>query len=150
MTRLSRPLRSPAGFTLMEMLAVILILAILLALVVGVSRYIIDKAAESETQAIQSIVIDAVILYKSKTGVLPADDGSCAVLMTKLAEVPECRKKVGELPPKAWSKSGSPLNDGWHRAMRFQQSGGIGGAPVLISAGSDGGFGTADDIRSDR
>ena len=80
MTWVSRPLRSPAGFTLMEMLAVILILAILLALVVGVCKWVMDHFAKRETAATQSIVIDAVMLYKSKTGVLPADDGSCAIL----------------------------------------------------------------------
>jgi type II secretory pathway pseudopilin PulG len=42
------------------------------------------------------------------------------------------------------------LADGFRKFMDYRDSGGVGGTPLLISAGPDGKFGTQDDIRSDR
>ncbi len=40
--------------------------------------------------------------------------------------------------------------DGYGKFMDYLPAGGVGGTPLLISAGPDGQFGTEDDIRSDR
>ncbi|MFA6135356.1 MAG: prepilin-type N-terminal cleavage/methylation domain-containing protein [Phycisphaerae bacterium] len=55
-----------------------------------------------------------------------------------------------KLPRQAWAGLASDLiKDAWGVPMRYEQAGGLGGRPVLISAGADKVFGSDDDIRSD-
>jgi len=65
-----------AGFTLTEMMAVILILMILIALVVGVSMYVQTEATKQETRVIQTILLQAIDKYYQSTGHWPSDAGS--------------------------------------------------------------------------
>ncbi len=49
------------------------------------------------------------------------------------------------LPQEAWRGSANdPVKDGWGVAMRYEATGGLGGRPVIISAGPDGRFGVDD------
>ncbi len=58
-------------------------------------------------------------------------------------------KKLGELSPDVLDTSNFWILDGWEVPMRYEQFGGLGKRPVLISAGPDGSFETEDDnIRS--
>ncbi len=58
-------------------------------------------------------------------------------------------KKLGELSPDVLDTSNFWILDGWEIPMRYEQFGGLGKRPVLISAGPDGEFSTEDDnIRS--
>jgi len=148
--RAFRPGVGPAGFTLVEMLAVVAILGILLALVVGVSRYVIDESSAKETVVTQEVVMDA---YLSYGGAVPDDpDGKdgCVDLMKFLYGTTASKNKIAGLSASAWRGQNEPLLDGWGNKMRWRNAGGIGGTPAVISPGADAVFDTDDDIRRDK
>ncbi len=97
-----------------------------------------------------------------------------AFLMSYLLGLDETRKAVGLMPAecyvdeKTWPDGLYPLEvygnddqndppakeytyilDSFDTPINYQRSGGVGGSPVLISAGVNGIFGDADDLRSD-
>ncbi|MFW6146750.1 MAG: type II secretion system protein, partial [Planctomycetota bacterium] len=144
-------------FTLIELLVVMAIIGILVALVAGVSRYVMIDSAKKETIAIQSIVSQAIKTYRDSEGELPDVDASddCGALMGRLSAVSASNRKLRNLPEDAWTSGSAPLMDGFDRPMKYDKDGGIGGTFVLISAGADGKFNgdpekAEDNIRSDR
>lgn len=147
------------AFTMVEMLAVLTILTILVALAVGVGQHVIEEAKRKQTIATQEVVMQAIqAYYDNHNGYPPEEtDGSddCSQLM-KNHLVPD--KDAGELVKGLGSEAyagigthgtGAALLDAYAKEMRYEISGGLGGGPVLISAGKDGDWGTTDDIRSD-
>ena len=139
------------AFTLVELLVVLLILAILLGLVVGISKYIMAEAAREQTVATQRIVMNAIERYRDSEGSYPASSAT-ATLMTTLKGTDGTSPSgvaLRDLPKEAWSGS-SALKDGFGEDMTYQQTGGLGGTPVLISKGPDRTLNTDDDIRSDK
>lgn len=135
-----------------ELLVVLLILAILLALVAGISKYVIRKAANEDTVARQKIVMNAINRYYEETGAWPTA-GSTGELMSKLDGQPACREILKTLPPEAWAGGSNALKDGFDEDMQYDADGGFGGRPVLISKGGNRQLdtsGESDDIRSDR
>jgi prepilin-type N-terminal cleavage/methylation domain-containing protein len=66
---------SPAGFTIIEMLVVLIIILMLAALTVGVAKYASTKAATSRTQAEIAAMEMALEHYKDDNGVYPATTG---------------------------------------------------------------------------
>jgi prepilin-type N-terminal cleavage/methylation domain-containing protein len=145
LNRTKRPRIRRVGFTLIEMLAVICILAILLGLVVGISRHIIERSAVNETITIQDIAMDVIMTYRDVQGALPGGN----TLMQDLRSVPASNNKLANLPRDAWT-GGTGLLDGWGRVMTYNPTGGFGGTPVLISRGPNGNLNDDDDIRSDK
>ena len=162
------------GFTLIELLVAIFIIGILVTLVIGVSNYVFEEASRKETQATQTIVMQAIEAYRDVMGNYPPDnnttdpnytsysytDATC--LMPHLTALncytgtkqTKIRKATGPIMLKLSAeamKTTDPdkLFDGFGKAMRYEQDGGLGGRPVLISDGDDGDPTTADDIRSD-
>jgi prepilin-type N-terminal cleavage/methylation domain-containing protein len=82
----------------------------------------------------------------------PADATRLKQLGTKIQSVTS--QGLQQLTKSAYNPDvlqGAPLElrDGWDNAMRYERAGGMGGRPVLISAGPDEEFETEDDIRSD-
>ncbi len=158
-TRRSSP--SPRrGFTLIEMLAVLFIMGILVALVVGVSRYVLESASRKETAASQVIVLEAVRAYYDDTGEYPPDSVDDPVttdinedgvdLLNLLKANSAATEKLRNLPAAALSGGDPAVKDAFGRQMRYLKAGGRGGKPVVISAGADGDFDkTGDNIRSD-
>ena len=69
--------------------------------------------------------------------------------MTDLLGQPQCKDAIRDLSSEAWGGSGKPLKDGFGENMKYDKTGGLGGAPVLISKGADRQDNTSDDIRSD-
>lgn len=149
--------RRTGGFTMVEMLAVLLILTILVALAVGVGQHVIEEAKRKQTIATQEVVMQAIQAYYDNKNEYPdADpesDGSddCSQLM-KDHLVPD--KDAGELLKGLDSEAyagigidgtGAALLDAYAKEMRYRISGGLGGGPVLISAGKDGNFGMDED-----
>ena len=124
---------------MVEMLVVLLILAILLALVVGISRWVMAEAAKQQTIATQRIVMLAVEKYGegNASNDYPADSSNCASLMIALMGEPHAREVLRDLPKDAWGGQNQPLKDGYGMDMRYEKSGGLGGGPVLISCGPD-------------
>jgi general secretion pathway protein G len=74
MTKNKAPSRT--GFTLVEMLLTIVIIAILSGLVVGVSGYANRKAAESEAEADLQKLANILSEYRIETGSLPGNEST--------------------------------------------------------------------------
>jgi len=68
----TRPRRF-GGFTLTELMAVMLIMMVLVGLVVGVSRWIQMESARQETISIQAIIKEAILEYNIQKNVYPPD-----------------------------------------------------------------------------
>ncbi len=172
--RFFRALRRSSGqaFTLIELLVAIFIIAILITLVIGVSNYVFEEAGRKETQATQAVVMQAIEAYKDVTGYYPPDntDPSYPPLTAKTCLMWHLKADGGSYnnakptqarirkatAPILLKLSAEAMNagnldqlfDGFGNAMDYVQDGGLGGRPVLISAGDDLAD-TADDIRSD-
>jgi prepilin-type N-terminal cleavage/methylation domain-containing protein len=168
-----------AGFTLIELMVVIFIIGIMVALVVGVGKYVFDEAARKETRATLALVQAAVDDFREITGDYPADsepastcdDNSAALLVwwfqcngvAQAATIPpltdaqarqvqaKCRDDcLLKLPGDALDATGQTIQDAWGTSLTYDADGGFGGKAVVISAGPDVTSDTDDDIRSDR
>lgn len=161
---MNEPARNRKAFTLIELLAVILVISILVAVVVGVATQVIRKSAEDSTKLYMQIIIKAVSVYHEEYGAYPDldpagdDTARGAELYAKLWVTPRCRERLSPLPPEAMLAPGGNryFVDGYQNTLRYH-SRGLGGAPYLESCGGDGNFGSdaepeakEDNIRSDR
>ncbi len=149
------------GFTIIEMLAVLFILAIIVALIASVSVYVLNEANKKDTRSSMAVIQDAILLYIDITGVKPTQDGGCTMLFTQLKSNEQTFAKIKELPDSVFQGQNprSYFCDAWGKQLRYRQSEGRGGSPVLISAGPDSWFGdepgapsnsAEDNIRSDQ
>jgi len=155
--REKKPFKGPAtgqrAFTMVELLTVLLILGIVLALVVGIGPRIMKDAATAQTSSTQGVAMDAVQRYKELKGSYPADSGDTVSLMNALNDgsAPDVVKLLRTLSRDSWAGPNQPLRDGWGKEMRYFAQGGLGGQPLLESAGPDRDFNlTADNVRSDK
>ena len=134
--------RRRGAFTLVEMLAVILVIGIIVAVVVGVAGNAIAKAAEAETRQTMTAVWGAIQAYHDAKGVYPGPS-----LFTELRDCPQSKKRLAGLDKVI---RGTGFIDGFEQSIRYHTTGGAGGTPYLVSAGRDGDFDSLDDnIRSD-
>lgn len=153
--------RQASGFTLVELMIVIFILAVLVAIVVSVSGYVTRNANEKETAATQAILMEAIQAWRDKdTNKSYPDANTPQQLIDQLTghaagmTPDDPRAKAAsdillKLSKEAWPNPSGPVLDAWGRPMEYQQGGGLGGTPVIISHGPDGTQNTDDDIRSD-
>ena len=143
------------GFTLIELLLVMFILTVLVALGVGVASYVIDQARITETVAAQQTLISAIEAYKRATGSYPAydpnSDGTDLSVYTVVqtlkgdrAANDEQRKEIQEATMASIQVGGFDT-DGFGTPMRYYARRGLGGKPLVVSAGPDGKFGDEDD-----
>ena len=138
------------GFTMTELLVVLLILSILLALVVGISRHLMREAARKETITTQNIVLDAINRYHELTGAYPTGDSdNCGSLMNTLSGQAEAKDLLTKLPEETRKGGSNALKDGYGEDMRYRATGGYGGHPLIWSKGGDRKWDTEDDIMSD-
>ena len=138
----------PRAFTLIEMLAVLMILSILVALAVGVGNYVMDKAKRQKTLDTQRVVMRAIDEYFTVVGGFPGDSADCSGLLTALQENPKTAQIIHRLPSSAISDG--KIIDGYGNAMQYLANDGLGNRPLLESAGKDGDMGmTEDNVRSD-
>jgi prepilin-type N-terminal cleavage/methylation domain-containing protein len=156
---MNEPACNGKAFTLVELLAVILVISILAAVVVGVANQVWRKSAEEQTKLHMRIIMMAVDVYARENGgeyppePAGADDTAKSIaLYGLLKNVTAARARLLKLPPEATVKWG--LNwyfvDGFGKVLRYHAAG-VGGTPYLESAGADGGFEAKEDnIRSDR
>lgn len=165
----------PNAFTLIELLVAIFIIAILISLVVAVAGYVYDEAARKQTQSIQNLTMRAVEAYYELIEEYPADpndltgtpDPNAVVMMllnqlqariltTDSTQLENLKKRIKkatgplllELPSDALDLNNDTIRDAFGNPMEYYRTGGLGGRPVLVSAGPDGLFLTDDDIRS--
>jgi len=140
------------AFTLIELLAVMLILGVLLALIVSITPYIQNEAAVRKTKARLKIVGSALDVYFDAEGKYPDDRDPeepvpprmvpepplyIVQLMNILANHPKTRDIVGALPKDAWAGKDHSLLDGWGMPVQYSWTGGMGNKPLLISGGPD-------------
>ena len=171
-----RRLGEDGGFTLIELLVVMFILAILVALVASVAGYVMRSANAKETASTQAVLMDAIQAWHDKDTSTPnkvyppdtygTDDSGVVLIRYLMGDLPAvssrnspqvraAREILLKLPSNAWDGTVTAVRDSWGKAMRYKQAGGLGGRPVIISAGPDGIFGEDDpsfgddDIRSD-
>ena len=130
--RHDRPARRDAGFTLIEILLVVVIIGILAA--VAVPR-LGGRVAQSQVNAAKAAIgaiSTAVDLYETDNGRLP---DSLQNLITKGSE-PNWQ---GPYLRKAES-----LKDPWGNEFQYTRQGNV---YSVVSAGPDGSFGTGDDVK---
>lgn len=166
------------GFTLVEMLIVVVIIGILVTVVVGVSKMVIARAAGEKTRTYMQTITLAINAYHEAAGDYPPEEADIPAvpeewyprmrpeekrqrmwaafcrnkkLYQQLIAVPSAQKRLAALPEDAVSSiyGENIFVDGFETYMDYFRTGGIGGLPVLISAGPDRTFDTEDDIRSD-
>ncbi|MFP4052372.1 MAG: type II secretion system protein [Phycisphaerae bacterium] len=135
---------SAAGFTLVELLVVMFIMSVIVALIVGVGKYVSDGAGTKQTRAAQAIVMRAIAAYHDQFKFYP-DVDTTKKLTDALEESEDAWKIMTGMGQDHFSGAGGMLTDGFGNEMRYKPKGGFGDRPVLISAGPDGVFGEDDD-----
>lgn len=135
----SRPFSTGGkGFTLIEMLVVIVIIGLLVSMIVGVSMWIYTEASRKTTQGYQGAIVAAIETYYNVQHAYPLENFPPATtrsnaLYLQLTAVPQSADKVRALPREAVSGAGEFL-DAWGNLMDYRL---LGGRPVLISHGPD-------------
>ncbi|MCP4374559.1 MAG: prepilin-type N-terminal cleavage/methylation domain-containing protein [bacterium] len=126
----------PSGFTLVELLAVMLILTVLLTLVVGGARLVTAHVYAEETKSSMKIIMSAISEYTQSTGSTPGSLGN-------LEGNSGAKELISKLGKKAWD--GSKFFDAWGNEIVYSSNGGLGGGPGLTSGGPDGDTSTDED-----
>jgi len=114
------------GFTLLEVLLVVVVLAILASMVFGLMHFV-ESGRITDTEGRVLIIGQSVEKYRQSRGALPA---TLDVLAPKTLDQP------------AWM-SGGKFVDNWDRPLQYSASGEF----QVWSLGPDGVPGTPDDIR---
>jgi len=146
------------GFSLVELLVAIAIIALLITIGVGVGQKVMTAGNVKVTEANMAIIMNAIEYYQEldTNGAYPDDTNDqpnrqSRDLYTALTADNEVQAKLASLPADA-VESSSPGHflDKFGKEIWYDATGGLGGTPLLTSAGPDGYFGTEDDIRSDK
>ncbi len=148
--------RKSSAFTLIELMVVLLILAIGVALVVGVGATVQETARSEETRNIQRVVLASLqTYYNAAPNAYPDGDGapdSSISLLVALRTVAPSRKELHRLPKHAISEDDTGrehLLDGFGNPMLYFKTGGLAGrTPRLLSRGANL-LDPTDDIASD-
>ncbi len=146
-----RRVRRKRGFTLMEILLVVGILALLAAFVVPNLITAGDQAKIDITKAAiggNGNIATALLRYRQDVGVFPETDEGLAALFEKPSSVDEDRE--GEIWKGPYLE-GSPedLRDPWKREYQYKFPGDVNEKGYdLWSMGPDGKDGTEDDIKN--
>ena len=163
---------NPAGgFTLVEMLVAVFVIAILVTVMVGVSGIVVRRSGVAHTRATMRVIGRALEAYDEVAGQDPAEPASLrpapagwrardwqAYMRGKgfydsLMGVPRAQRILQSLPGDAFKSprgGNRTFADGFGKYMDYLRSRGLKGAPLLLSAGLDGDFDRQEDnIRSD-
>ncbi len=154
--------RNKYGFTLIETLIVVALIAILASMVIGVASHIDARAKEDGVESIFVLLNSALQEYREFTGGFPERKFANAPansedLYYELSRVPNSRsileKINSSLIENKYGAAGTPVGTGpeiydpWGTAMDYRYTPGE-NFPEMVSAGPDKKFGTADDISS--
>ena len=148
------PAHNNAGFTLVELIAVLLIVAVGFALIGGIGDGVLRDYREDETRNIHSVLAGALRAYHDVHHDWPTGDGtpeSGHALLSSLRKCDESRAMLKLLPQSATriGNTGEHLLDGFGNVVLYFKTGGLAGrTPLLVSKGDDP-LDPADDINTD-
>lgn len=141
MTDRKRKNRIRHGFTMVELMAMLIIIGLLATLVVTKVASKIDQARVITTKANLKMLHSAVNQFKMDTGRFPAEDLGLIELIERPTDVPIWEEggylETTELP-----------KDGWGHDFIYELFPESGKPFVIRSAGPDGEEGTEDDLLS--
>ena len=80
---IKKMIKGEKGFTLVELLAVIVILGIIVAIAIPAIGNVISTAKDNATKAEETLVLDAARLYEIQEGEIPAGGVEVSELITK-------------------------------------------------------------------
>jgi prepilin-type N-terminal cleavage/methylation domain-containing protein len=143
------------AFSLIELLVVIAIIALLLTIGIGVGQKVMTAASVKTTKANMAIIMNAIETYYEDTGSYPSPESTpgSSDLYNNLRINSSALEKLASLPADAVYSDGTTgyFVDAFDKEIEYSKTGGLGGTPVLLSAGPDGDITTKDDnIRSDK
>lgn len=148
----TRPGTGRKAFTLVELLVVMFIMAIIVALVVAVGKYVMERMAIDQTRGVMQVTHEAIVAYYDEYEEYP-DAGNTKKLLEELKKCDKSWDLVTKLGQDYFRGPDEHLYDGFGERIKYDKDGGLGKRPVLISGGPDrriGGEHKEDDIRSDR
>ena len=142
------------GFSLVEVLAVVVIIAILVTLTVAVVGALTVRAEADEVKTELQVIMTAIQVYYDEEGSYPvADpaDPAGPALGDQLKTVPAARDRLASLNKTYFFEDNGHLHlrDRYGNDIGYFSDQGPGGTPVLWSLGADGIEDTEDDIWSD-
>ena len=133
------------GFTLVEALVVVVIIAILVSLAIGVVGTLTIRAEADEIRTELRVIMASIHAFRDEKGSYPVEDEP---LGDQLKEVRSALSRLSSLSKTAFS-GGGDLKDRYGNPIDYTRDGGAGGTPLLRSRGADGIPDTKDDIWSD-
>jgi len=154
----SNKARGKSGFTLMEMLIVIAVIALLASMVVGIAGRIDSKGKERLAESTFSLLEGALQEYYQYRNEYPAAPATadpnvnCENLYARLRETPGSQKILeyisNSLIQNRFGDANTPpeIYDPWGTVLNYVYDPASGNLPKLISAGPDKIPGSADDI----
>jgi general secretion pathway protein G len=141
MTRKERKKRIKYGFTMVELMAMLIIIGLLATLVVTKVASKIDQARETTTKANLKALAAAVNQFRMDTARFPTEDEGLLALIDQPSDVvtwePGGYLETTEIP-----------RDGWGNEFIFELNPESGKQFVIRSSGPDGEQGTEDDLLS--
>ncbi|MEA3226513.1 MAG: prepilin-type N-terminal cleavage/methylation domain-containing protein [Planctomycetota bacterium] len=155
--------RNKYGFTLIEMLVVVALIAILASMIIGVASHIDARAKENGIESTLVLLDGALQEYREFTDKFPEqleqDYANAAAhseyLYYELNSIPDSRsilEKINNfLIENNYGATGTPVGtvpeiyDPWETPLDYRYTPGE-NFPLIVSAGPDKKFGTADDI----
>ena len=143
MTNNRRKRRIRDGFTMVELMAMLIIIGLLATLVVTKVTSKIDDARITTTKANLKMLHSAVNQFRMDTGQYPSEDMGLIDLVQQPMDLPE-----GKWPPGGYLETTDVPKDGWNHDFIFQLYPESGKQFVIISLGPDGEEGTEDDLYS--
>jgi len=142
MTRKERKKRFRYGFTMIELMAMLIIIGLLATLVVTKVATKIDQARETTTKANLKALHSAVNQFKMDTNRFPTEDEQLMALIEQPSDVDITWEPGGYLETTEIPK------DGWGNEFIFELYPESGKQFVIRSSGPDGEEGTEDDLLS--
>jgi len=156
---MNNELRTKFGLTLVEILIVVAVIALLAAMVIGISSRIDNQAKEKGMKNIFTVLDGALQEYYEYKGFFPEQteedfanaDAHSEYLYDKLNSIPDSRKVLEQISNRLIQNSpDSPsavpeIYDLWGTVLDYIYQSGE-NFPRLTSAGPDKEFGTPDDI----
>lgn len=141
-------IKTSCGFTLIEALVVIVIIALLASLMVAITGALAARAQADEIRTDMGVIMTAIQAFYDETGAYPTESPPGLALGDQLKGLLAAAERLASLEKTVFDGSG-PFKDRYGNDIEYFRDRGPGGTPLLRSPGPDGEDDTADDIWSD-